>query len=322
MSSRVDRTPPPLPSIAGDSLDGSGEVAVQPPETRSLVQGMLGVVQRLSASLLARHRQDGFEPQGTASRRPTAFETMPPTRASDPWSANPQVRYAVPTTRELLSELPSVRRAPITSTERETVLHLTVSQRRQFSALLRALEVLKAGRLSSAGYFLSGLQSAAEVAGDDRTLFVDLAHLSFANPTGEGPETTFRSLVGGYPLAADGFNPNIVNAQGPHGAMTHPFAQRLSEGFKRPSHVSDSAGQDPGDLRSGLFATMLGRALAEGKLSPRDVVQWVQWAMLAPADADEATLPPWGNAVDDARGLNERDYDFTRWNATFKGHAH
>ncbi len=117
-----------------------------------------------------------------------------------------------PQTQQLIDRMNTLREhipgTPQLNNIEQLSLH-TMDQvhQRMYGATLDQLEALQAGRINNRQYFTNVLQSAANIAGDDRDRFVELAHFSLqANepltPTGMALGLVRNASGGGYNIGA------------------------------------------------------------------------------------------------------------------------
>lgn len=199
---------------------------------------------------------------------------------------------------------------------REAIQNMTPAQRRLFSASLGHLERLAdstdTGRART--YMNSVMRSAAQIAGRDGQAFVDLVQFAFSDPR----NAPGRGLLGGgyrpagavlEQLSADllrnhpggsqvGFAESITERTSSGGTasdtITHHFGEFLAVGAQSNRHtgvaaswlwepVQTLAGRDgvhlnPPDTRNGIFASMLGDNLANGRITPNQAVALTEYA--------------------------------------------
>lgn len=117
----------------------------------------------------------------------------------------------------------------------------------------------------------------------------------------------------------DQFNPMVEDSEDRYNTVTHHFAEFLKSAFYEGGAVADqwvtandSPDKNPGDVRNGYFAAMLGDALRNGKITPQDAVNLTRQAY----SPDAGQNPPWGH---DALADNGA-YAQVLWMRTYTGY--
>lgn len=227
-------------------------------------------------------------------------------------------------------------RGPIPQDDADRFKCMSTAQRRMYAATLYELDkiVLDGDRTATRDYMFNVMQHAADIAGNDRQLFQELTHQVFSAAAGQGSDHApngsnhsdlDRELAGGGPSKTGqylegiyarsswkpgDFNPLVVDSQDPATSdMTHHFGEFLASGyngtkipFRSPDDAvtaNDDPGKNPGDVRNGYFAVMIGDALKNGKISPKEAVDLTRWAFAA--DSGGNAPPPWGHTAADVK---------------------
>jgi hypothetical protein len=241
--------------------------------------------------------------------------------------ASPEDKKVFQDYNKLAAELGS---APLTDTQKLQIENLPPDQKEMYRGTLNDLINLKNGKISPADYMMNTLSRAAGLAeangrspdswnylkpsqGELFKNYIGLTMsekpLGIARDTGRelvggGPniagsalETMYQSIIGKNHSAGEGFNTNITDTTDPNNSITHHFREFLLVGYNRGKYVADKAAayidspaENPGDVRDGYFAGMLGAALSSGDISPRQAADLTKWAYTKHG----GTQPPWG----------------------------
>lgn len=131
--------------------------------------------------------------------------------------------------------------------------------------------------------------------------------------SGQALEWMYKSIVA--EAGDQGFNTNITDIDS-RSTISHHFREFLGVGFESSqilgnfiAKVIDDPSVNPGDVRSGYFASMLGAALFSGQITPTEAANLTIWAYTS-HDGDQ---PPWGAVAEQGRFLDTADYDIERW---------
>lgn len=238
---------------------------------------------------------------------------------------------------------------PLTDTQKLQIENLPEDLKQMYKQTLGELKDLKDGKISPADYMMHTMSHAADLAEangrapDSWNLFKPSQGELFKNYIGlvmsEKPLGLFRDagreLVGGGPniggsslesvyqsiiaknrSASEGFNPNIADTD-PSNSITHHFREFLVVGYNSGKYIADKAAtaidspvDNPGDVRDGFFAGMIGAALNSGDVTPRDAVDLTKWAYTKHG----GTQPPWGSENVPGNYLNpDTDYNIKNW---------
>ncbi len=221
---------------------------------------------------------------------------------------------------------------------REALAKSSPAEQRIISFALRQLTKVSQGRMRSSDYFITVLREAVRLSGGNAERFVALQGLAFNEkkegwyegprrwlgaghlPAGAPVEETFQGMTRAHGESA-GNNPNIIDRESLHSSVTHHFAEFLRVGMHSlrilgnlASWYIDSKRTNPGDVRSGYFAVMLGRALHANLLTPEEAIRLIEWAYTDRAPG--ATPPPWG-WQDTGTHLRMRDFRIAGWIAAY-----
>ncbi len=202
----------------------------------------------------------------------------------------------------------------LTTQEKSAIASLSPLQKEMFVATMGELSALQAGKVSPAEYMFDVMHKAANLAGNDKSKFVDLIGMAFSgpsykdnerallgtsfNPAGSLLERLYDHLVKGRASSPySGFNPNVSDVN-PDSTVTHHFREFLVLGYKHGKSAAflanengdDTPENNPGDLRNGYFAGMIGDALRNNKLTPEEAVNLTQSAY----KLHEGKQPFWG----------------------------
>ena len=253
-------------------------------------------------------------------------------------SANASPRDGVPTAAEILERVDGYvskgRHPVLTAEQRESFEDLSLLERYVFSKSLDEIDRLDAGEIDVADCMVNVMQHAADVSGGDGDLFVSLVGKLFTieggnlprRLLGAGSNTPGAVLEGIYSITAgmrggstvaNGFNPNIIDAM-TGSTVTHHFGEFLRVGANRwnwlgrraQDHIDDVK-DNPGDVRNGYFAIMLGDGVSDGDLSPHQAVELTRWAF---TQDHGAAPPPWGTVDSGSSDFTSgADYRIADW---------
>lgn len=305
----------------GDGFHASG---AQP--SKAVALGATG-----SAPVPSTPTQTAPSPAATSSPLATVATTKN-VRAEDP-STGP-----VPTVDALLEGIG--RHTKLDATQEKHLRSLSDDRKRMYGAVIGELDALKAGSINPAQYHANVLERAAQIAGQDGRKFTNLVGSCFTPDTG-GVLNAMRAVLGnafdpaGSALLDSyaatpgrssnrGFNPMVLDNEDPGQDVTHHYGAHLDVAANRLDVLSsllagarDSKETNPGDVRTGRFAAMLGGGAAFGRISPRDAVKLHRWAF----NDGQAKPPPWGNdpakAADGTHFTAMSDYRLSTWVAAY-----
>lgn len=229
---------------------------------------------------------------------------------------------------------------------------LPEDQKEMFKRTMNELEKFADGKISSSEYFTNTLKTAAQLAEQNgrqpdswnifkptaNELYRDYVGLVFSRETmgtwrdagralaGSGVSGIGSALESGYLHLnhergnGGGYNPNILDTA-PNDTVSHHFRELMLVGYNRWKWLADRAttqiddpSKNPGDVRNGFFASMIGDALEDGKVTPREAAEMTEWAYTKHA----GTQPPWGATDDKSSYLKPADYDIDKWLAAFR----
>ena len=242
---------------------------------------------------------------------------------------------------------------PLTNTQKLQIVHMPEDQKEMYKETLKELRDLQDGKISPSEYMMNTLDNAADLAEkngrdpDSWNVFKPTQGEKFVNYVGlvmsEVPmgfwKDAGRELVGGGPnisgsaleslyqsvvapgRANDGFNPNITDTDNSN-SITHHFREFLVVGYNAGKTIADAAAatidspvKNPGDVRDGYFASMLGSALYKGKISPREAANLTEWAYTAHGGKQ----PPWGATAEAGTYLDPgKDYKIEDWMKAYR----
>lgn len=290
----------------------------------------------------------GAAPQQTGSAPRSLPSTPVPTAATAPL-AQPVRRglsrdAAAPPRTDIAARLGG--QVTLSTEQREAIGKLGPDERQMMVAALDEIDALRAGKINAAQYQANVLDHAARIAGNDGEKFVDLAGMIFSpgsmgavfdgvrRVSGEDPHSAGGAVEEAHMLAVAGqggpsslkagFNPNVLDNEDPGSTITHHYGAFLQVGGNRTAALGkmlagvwDSADSNPGDVRNGRFAAMLGDAVASGHISPADGARLHRWAFVA----HDGPQPPWGKSID-AKGSPEQstsmeDFQLKDWVSAF-----
>ncbi|CAN5498701.1 hypothetical protein BH10CYA1_BH10CYA1_61680 [soil metagenome] len=161
------------------------------------------------------------------------------------------------------------------------------------------------------------MRKAAQLSKNDQSTFVDLVGMAFSsppyknteraalgtsyNPAGAMLERMYERLVHGRASSSySGFNPNIADVE-PSSTITHHFREFLLAAHRNGkgiAFIANESGDDtpqgnPGDLRNGYFASMIGDGLARKRISVNEAVALTEWAY----KLHSGKAPTWDNVA-------------------------
>ncbi len=130
---------------------------------------------------------------------------------------------------------------------------------------------------------------------------------------GSALEDAYQGLIGNH--AAQGFNPNVADVD-PTNSITHHYREFLNVSYKRGRTIGDWATTEidkpevnPGDVRNGYFASMIGSALKNNKITPTEAANMTVWAYTA----HDGAQPLWGDKNKKGNYLDPNDYFLNPW---------
>lgn len=244
-------------------------------------------------------------------------------------------------------------RAPrLTDAQKLDYINLSPDMKEMFKNTVTELDKLASGKVQPSEYMINTMKDAARIAEangrapdswnyfkpSQAELFRDYVGMAFSDrprgfwreaarnlagskhsSIGSALETTYQRLTE-KPTAGDSFNPNILDNDVTN-SVTHHFRELLVIGFNSGKYVGDTATTqrddariNPGDVRNGFFASMLGNALQRGKISPREAADLTEWAYTKHG----GTAPPWGNTHQRTKWLGSSEYDIDKWMDAYK----
>lgn len=239
-------------------------------------------------------------------------------------------------------------RAPrLTDAQKLDYINLSPDMKEMFKNTLTELEKLASGKVQPSEYMVNTMKDAARIAEangrapdswnyfkpSQAELFRDYVGMAFSDrprgfwreaarnlagsphsSIGSALETTYQRLTE-KPTAGDSFNPNILDNVVTN-SVTHHFRELFVIGFNSGKYIGDTATTqrddartNPGDVRNGFFASMLGNALQRGKITPREAAELTEWAYTKHG----GTPPPWGNTHHRTKWLGSSEYDIDKW---------
>lgn len=241
-----------------------------------------------------------------------------------------------------------VGQEPLNDSQKLQIANLPEDLKKMYRKTLHELVDLKDGKISSAQYMANTLTNAADLAeATDKNQKVwdhtkpsraELFKNYIALVMSEKPMGFFkdigRELAGGGPDLAGsalesvyqkiisdgsgniGFNSNITDVSNSN-SVTHHFREFFVVGYNSGKFLADKAAttiddpnENPGDVRDGYFAGMIGAALANGNISARDAANLTIWAYTQHG----GTQPPWGAKAEKGKHLDRIEhYDIAKW---------
>jgi len=266
--------------------------------------------------------------------------------------ASPEDKKVYQDYNKLAKELGS---APLSDTQKLQIENLPSDQKEMYRSTLNELIKLKHGEISPADYMMNTISRAADLAeANGRSpdswnylkpsqgeLFKNYISLTMSekplgiardtarelvgggpNIAGSALETLYQSIVAKNHSAGEGFNTNITDSTDPNNSITHHFREFLLVGYNRGKYVADKAASyidspvgNPGDVRDGYFAGMLGAALSSGEISPRQAADLTKWAYTRHC----GTQPPWGSENIAGKFLDsDKHYNIKDWLNTYR----
>lgn len=266
------------------------------------------------------------------------------TAALQPRERNAESELDPDTVERTLSQVRNEPEFQLSEEEQTAIRSLSPEEQAVYRTTLSELLRLRRGEISGSQYAVNVMQAAADVAGDRRSLFVDLVQMTFSDPdtfltriqrhaaSGAGAHTA-GSLIesahydlwtpGNAPgnTTEGGWNPNVVDTEDENSTVTHHFGEFLRVGNRSRFQLRGMWAADAcetlnglsnrGDIRNGYFGVMLGYALREGQISPQDAVRMTEWAMTR--NGERQANPPWGSTETETEFLSWSDYDFSAW---------
>lgn len=244
-------------------------------------------------------------------------------------------------------------RAPrLTDAQKLDYINLTPDMKEMFKNTLNELEKLASGKIEPSQYMTNTMNDAVRLAEangrspyswnylkpSQAALFRDYVGMVFSerpggfwreiardiagsphSSIGSALETAYQRLTE-KPTAGDSFNPNILDNNVTN-SVTHHFRELFVIGFNSGKFIGDlattqrdDARLNPGDVRNGFFASMLGNALQQGKITPREAAQLTEWAYTKHG----GTAPPWGTTNQRTKWLGSSEYDIDKWMDAYK----
>jgi hypothetical protein len=238
----------------------------------------------------------------------------------------------------------------MTGAEKFALMTLPSDQKEMYRHMLDSLTKLANKEINPAQYMAEGLRNAAKLAeknegswwnpfgSSKEELFVGYVGMAFSDKSlglgkdivragagspfdraGAALERTYLKIIGNE--AAKGFNTNITDTNDPNNTVTHHFREFLMVGFNSGRTIGnwatteiDKPDQNPGDVRNGYFATMIGSALKNDKITPTEAAELTIWAFTA----HDGVQPPWGDANVKGNKLTTDDYFLNPWLKAFR----
>lgn len=242
--------------------------------------------------------------------------------------------------------------AKLSDSQKLQYIALPEDQKEMFKRTLKELEKFADGSISSSEYFTNTLKTAAQLAEQNgrqpgswnifkptsNELYRNYVGLVFSRETMGPLRDAARDLAGssvsgiGSALESGylhlnhkrghggGYNPNVLDTD-PNDTVSHHYRELMLVGYNRWKWLADRAtthlddpNQNPGDVRNGFFASMIGDALEDGKMTPREAAEMTEWAYTK----HDGTQPPWGDTGKQKSYLKAEDYDIDKWLAAFR----
>ncbi len=241
----------------------------------------------------------------------------------------------------------------LTDSEKLRIENLPQDMLQMYRKTLDELVKLEDGQINSAQYMANTLINAADLAEangrspdswnylkpSQEELFKNYLGLVMSEPPMGVFKDAGRELVGGGPdmtgstleltyqkiiadgTGNDGFNPNVTDVSNTN-SVTHHFREFLLVGYNSGKFIADKAATaiddpktNPGDVRDGYFAGMIGAGLANGDISAREAADLTIWAYTKHG----GTQPPWGATHKPGEHLDRlKDYDVSKWLKAFR----
>ncbi len=233
----------------------------------------------------------------------------------------------------------------LTGAERLALVTLPSDQKEMYRLMLDSLTKLANKEINPAQYMAEAMRNAAKLAeknegywwnpfgSSKEELFVGYVGLAFCDKSlglgknlvrlgagspfdlaGAALERTYLKIVGIE--AAKGFNTNITDSNEANNTVTHHFREFLMVGFNRGRTMGnwatttiDKPDENPGDVRNGYFATMIGSALKNEKITPSEAAELTIWAYTA----HDGKQPPWGDRNVKGANVSTDDYFLNSW---------
>ncbi|MBS2008305.1 MAG: hypothetical protein JST01_14755 [Cyanobacteria bacterium SZAS TMP-1] len=139
------------------------------------------------------------------------------------------------------------------------------------------------------------------------------------NNAGIAIEENYAALIKNR--ADQGFNPNVADTDKSN-SITHHYREVLMVAFNSGILAADKAtlyldkpDVNPGDVRNGYFAAMIGSGLYHQKLTPTEAANLTIWAYTQHG----GTQPPWGTTNEKNNYLQPSDYYLNPWLRAYRG---
>jgi len=234
----------------------------------------------------------------------------------------------------------------LTSEQKFDILMMSSSEKQMYRFAIDELQKLADNKISPADYMSDNLRKAASLAEANgrapgswnifkptsQELYVDYVSQTFCDhslgmakdaarglagspvsPAGIALEENYSALIKGR--ADQGFNPNVVDVDKSN-SVTHHYREVMMVGYNSGIYMADKAtayldkaDENPGDVRNGYFAAMLGSALWHEKITPTEAANLTIWAYTNHG----GTQPPWGNSNEKGHYVETKDYYLNPW---------
>lgn len=227
--------------------------------------------------------------------------------------------------------------------QKDDISKFNPDQKKMFVKALEEMENFKNGKNDASGYMMNLLKYAAELSGKDSKKFINLSGEVFS----EVPDALdfFRKILGGGPKTSGGilepiyegvikthggagvsagFNENITDDLDKNNTITHHIGEFLQVGYNRGESLGKLADdiidgdvkiigmkRNEGDIRSAYFASMLGHAMKENKISPEGAVKMIRWTYTNHHEGKEP--PPFGTKKIHGEYVKWNQYKFDDW---------
>jgi hypothetical protein len=234
----------------------------------------------------------------------------------------------------------------LTERQKLAIENLRPDEKEMYRDTITELNKLANGEITPAQYMADGLKNAASLAEKNgrasdswnifqpskADLYCNYVGLAFSEHSlgrakdffrsgagsgmsvpGSALEDAYQGLIGSH--AAQGFNANVADVD-PTNSITHHYREFLNVGYRRGRSIGDWATTEidkpevnPGDVRNGYFATMIGSALKNDKITPTEAADLTIWAYTMHG----GTQPLWGDANKKGNFLDPKDYFLNPW---------
>lgn len=255
----------------------------------------------------------------------------------------PSVEEIVNRTQDLMKILNTGDKVVPDSSKKE-LEKLSADQRLMMGFALEDLKKMSGStKFTESQYMMNVLKHASELSGGDYKKFVDLsAGGVMSEPPaggfiGVGLEAGRRAAGGGAKVSGEicegllkvivesrggtdekqGYNSKVIDSETKKSTVTHHYAEFLIAGCYRGQKLGDAAvlvmdkpWNNPGDVRNGYFAVMLGDSLLDKRLVPSDIVKLTEWAYTQQKQGTGDAKPLWAEG-DNWRNMG--DFKIDNW---------